>query len=461
MSPNPAPPQPGRILVVEDDRMVRRALVEWLGIAGHTVTEAEDAESALAHCARAAPELVLSDIRMPGLSGLDLLARIRAIDSDLPVVLVTGHGDVPMAVAAMQGGAHDFVTKPYDPDHLAAIIARGLAFRRLRAELAALRSGAAGASPIETRLLGPSRAMEQVRRQALKLAALPVDVLVAGETGTGKDVLAEALHAASPRARGPFVALNCAAIPADLAESELFGHEDGAFTGARAARAGKFEAAQGGTIFLDEIESMPLALQVKVLRVLQERQVERLGSNKPRPLDLRIIAATKADLRKASEDGRFRSDLFYRLAGAELTLPPLRVRDQDALLLFELFASRAARSQNLPVPQLALADREAILAHGWPGNVRELKAVAERFAYGLVEPQGGLARLVAGADAPAASDAGLIPRLEEFERMLIRAALAETGGTVSAAAERLGLPRRTLSDRMARLGMAPPREASS
>ncbi|MCZ8181450.1 MAG: sigma-54 dependent transcriptional regulator [Beijerinckiaceae bacterium] len=458
MSQNPAPPEPGRILVVEDDRMVRRALVEWLGIAGHHVIEAEDGATALAQLPQASPELVLSDIRMPGLSGLDLLARIRAVDPDLPVVLVTGHGDVPMAVAAMQGGAHDFVTKPYDPDHLAAIIARGLAFRRLRAELAALRSDAAGASPIEARLLGPSRAMEQVRRQALKLAGLPVDVLVAGETGTGKDVLAEALHAASPRASRPFVALNCAAIPADLAESELFGHEDGAFTGARAARAGKFEAAQGGTIFLDEIESMPLALQVKVLRVLQERQVERLGSNKPRPLDLRVIAATKADLRKASEDGRFRADLFYRLNGAELHLPPLRLRDQDALLLFELFSSRAARSQNLPVPQLALVDREAILSHAWPGNVRELKAVAERFAYGLVEPQGGLARLLLGADAPAGSEAGLIPRLEDYERMLIRAALAETGGTVSAAAERLGLPRRTLSDRMARLGMAP-REA--
>lgn len=458
MKPNPAPPEPGRILVVEDDRMVRRALVEWLGIAGHHVVEAEDGASALAQMPQASPELVLSDIRMPGLSGLDLLARIRALDPDLPVVLVTGHGDVPMAVAAMQGGAHDFVTKPYDPDHLVAIIARALTFRRLRAELAALRSGSAGASPIEARLLGPSRAMEQVRRQALKLAALPVDVLVVGETGTGKDVLAETLHAASPRARGPFVALNCAAIPADLAESELFGHEDGAFTGARAARAGRFEAAQGGTIFLDEIESMPLALQVKVLRVLQERQVERLGSNKPRPLDLRVIAATKADLRKASEDGRFRADLFYRLNGAELHLPPLRQRDQDALLLFELFASRAARSQNLPVPPLALADREAILAHAWPGNVRELKAIAERFAYGLVEPQGGLARLLAGADAQAAGSVGLISRLEEYERMLIRAALAETGGTVSAAAERLGLPRRTLSDRMARLGMAP-REA--
>ncbi|MCZ8186237.1 MAG: sigma-54 dependent transcriptional regulator [Beijerinckiaceae bacterium] len=460
MSPNPALPEPGRILVVEDDRMVRHALVEWLGIAGHQVVEAEDGASALAQLAQAAPELVLSDIRMPGLSGLDLLARLRAVDPDLPVILLTGHGDVPMAVAAMQGGAHDFVTKPYDPDHLAAIIARGLAFRRLRVELATLRSGTAGANPIEARLLGPSRAMEQVRRQALKLAALPVDVLIAGETGTGKDVLAEALHAASPRAQGPFVALNCAAIPADLAESELFGHEEGAFTGARAARPGKFEAAQGGTIFLDEIESMPLALQVKVLRVLQERQVERLGSNRPRPLDLRVIAASKADLRRASEEGRFRADLFYRLNGAEMQLPPLRMRDQDALLLFELFASRAARSQGLTAPALGLSDRDALLTHTWPGNVRELKAVAERFAYGLVEPQGGLARLLLGAEAPAGEGPGLIPRLEDYERMLIRAALAETGGTVSAAAERLGLPRRTLSDRMARLGMAP-RDAGS
>ena len=454
MSLPSAPSEPGRILVVEDDGMVRHALVEWLGIAGHKVTEAEDAEAALGQIRRAVPELVLSDIRMPGMSGLDLLERVRAFDPDLPVILVTGHGDVPMAVTAMQRGAHDFVTKPYDPAHLAAIITRGLALRRIRAELVCLRSAGAGTGPIEARLIGSSQAMEMVRRQAQKLASLPLDILLVGETGTGKDVLAEALHAASPRGHGPFVALNCAAIPSELAESELFGHEEGAFTGTRGVRVGKFEAAHGGTIFLDEIESMPLALQAKVLRVLQDRQVERLGSNRSRPLDLRVIAATKADLRSAGELGHFRADLFYRLAGAELHLPPLRARDLDALLLFELFVSRAARGQNLQVPALGIADRDAILSHAWPGNVRELKAVAERFAYGLVETSGGLARLLLGARAPEGIALGLIPRLEEFERILIRGALIETGGTISAAAERLGLPRRTLSDRMARLGIA-------
>lgn len=453
-APSPvAMPAPGTILVVEDDRMVRHALVEWLGIAGHQVSEAEDAETALAALARTMPDLVLSDIRMPGMSGLELLDKIRAIDSDLPVVLITGHGDVAMAVAAMRAGAHDFITKPYDPDHLAAIIARGLGYRRLKREVLALRDGVAGADAVEARLIGTSRAMEALRQQVRKLARIPADVLLYGETGTGKDVVAECLHAASARARGPFVALNCAAIPADLAESELFGHEEGAFTGARGARAGKFEAAQGGTLFLDEIESMPLVLQAKVLRVLQERQVERLGSNRMRPLDLRIIAAAKVDLRAASDAGRFRSDLFYRLAGAELTLPPLRARENDALLLFQAFAARAAQAQGLPLPSLTLDDADSLLGHSWPGNVREVKALAERFAYGLVEPGGGLGRMLAGGNLQDQHSGGLIERLEAHERRLIRAALAETGGTVAAAAARLQVPRRTLSDRMAKLGL--------
>lgn len=447
------PPVPGRILVVEDDRMVRRALVEWLGISGHVTSEADNASAALAALDKEKPDLVLSDVRMPGLSGLELLEKLRALDPDLPVVLITGHGDVSLAVAAMRLGAHDFITKPYDPDHLAAIIARALAHQRLRRELHNLREASKGADALETRLIGASRVMEIVRQEARKLARLPTDVLLYGETGTGKDVLAEGLHAISPRSHGPFIALNCAAIPADLAESELFGHEDGAFTGTRGARPGKFEAAQGGTIFLDEIESMPLPLQAKVLRVLQDRQVERLGSNRARPLDIRVISAAKSDLRRASEAGQFRADLYYRLAGAELALPPLREREGDSLLLFSLFAMQAAKAQGLDNPVLSPADADAILLHPWPGNVRELKSLAERFAYGLVAPIGGIAQLLGCGPVASAEATHLVARLETFEKRLIEAALAETGGTVSEAAERLGMPRRTLSDRMARLGL--------
>lgn len=450
---SPAVSVPGRILVVEDDRMVRHALIEWLGISGHATSEAENANVALVMLERDKPDLVLSDVRMPGLSGLELLERLRSFDPDLPVVLITGHGDVPLAVAAMRLGAHDFITKPYDPDHLAAIINRALAHRQLHREVRALRGAVSSSDALDARLIGSSHAMEALRRQARKLARLPADVLLYGETGTGKDVLAECLHAISPRSRGPFVALNCAAIPAELAESELFGHEDGAFTGARGARPGKFEAAHGGTIFLDEIESMPLPLQAKVLRVLQDRQIERLGSNRALPLDIRVISAAKADLRAASEAGRFRADLYYRLAGAELALPPLRERENDALLLFSLFATQAAKAQGLDVPNLPPAEVDAIFTHPWPGNVRELRAVAERFAYGLLDPAGGLAKLLGGAHAPSAESAHLMVRLDAFERRVIEAALTETGGTVSAAAERLGLPRRTLSDRMARLGL--------
>lgn len=440
------------ILVVEDDRMVRCALVEWLEIAGHRAIEAEDATSALAVFGQHHPDLVLSDVRMPGLSGLDLLQRLIALDADVPVVLMTGHGDVPMAVYAMQLGAHDFVTKPYDPEHLAAIIARALRHRNLVREVKTLRENVSGFDTIEMRLIGTSRAMETLKNQARKLAPLPADVLLYGETGTGKEVLAQCLHAMSPRAGKPFIAINCAAIPADLAESELFGHEDGAFSGARGARQGKFEAADGGTLFLDEIESMPAALQAKVLRALQERQVERIGSNRLRPVDIRIIAAAKADLRAESEAGRFRADLYYRLAGAELTLPPLRERDHDALILFGFFASRAAAAQGIEARALSVQDSDAIMQHRWPGNVRELKALAERFAYGLLEP-GGVLRLLTGQATATDEQPSLAARLEAFERRLIEAALTEAAGSVSAAAERLQVPRRTLSDRMARLGL--------
>jgi two-component system C4-dicarboxylate transport response regulator DctD len=444
--PEPAP----RVLVVEDDPLVRRSLADWLGVVGLAVEQVESGAAALARLGGDMPDVVLSDVRMPGMSGIELLAEIQRRDPGLPVVLVTGHGDVPLAVAAMRSGAHDFVTKPYDPDHLLAILLRASRERRLALEITRLRDRLGeGEDAIAATLIGSSRVMEQLRATLRKLAMLPSDVLLYGETGTGKDVAAQALHAASARRKGPFVALNCAAIPMDLAESELFGHEDGAFTGARGARPGKFEAADGGTLFLDEIESMPPALQAKVLRVLQERKVERLGGHRSIPVDIRVIAAAKEDLRTASEAGRFRPDLYFRLAGAEVSLPPLREREEDALLLFNLFASRAAQAQGLPRPMVRPGDAVTLLAHPWRGNVREVKSLAERFAYGLVD--GGLA-----VGLPAAGQ-GLEERLAAYERRLIEAALEACSGSVAAAAEHLGLPRRTLGDRMARLGLERPR----
>lgn len=453
MSASALPSPPPAVLVVEDDPLVRHSLADWLDVIGMVVRQAPTGEAALAAIAECAPDVVLSDVRMPGLSGIDLLPRIAVLAPGIPVVLVTGHGDIPLAVEAMRKGAHDFIAKPYDPDHLLAILLRATRERRLAQEVLQLRAEiAAGADGIEASLIGTSRSMEQLRASVRKLATLPSDVILYGETGTGKDVAAQALHAASARQTGPFIALNCAAIPLDLAESELFGHEEGAFTGARGARPGKFEAAQGGTLFLDEIESMPLALQAKVLRVMQERKVERLGSHRAVSVDIRVIAAAKENLRALSDAGRFRPDLYYRLAGAELTLPPLRARENDAVLLFELFATRAAEAQGLARKPLRPGDVEAILAHPWPGNVRELKSVAERFAYGLLE-NGLLDARGELTGVQEKTGESLEDRLAAFERRVIEAALDGCEGSVAAASERLRVPRRTLSDRMARLGM--------
>lgn len=447
-----AVPSSPHVLLVEDDALLRRSLADWLGILGMTVSLAEEGGQALALLDALTPDVVLSDVRMPGISGLELLAAIQKRDPALPVVLVTGHGDVPLAVSAMRQGAHDFVTKPYDPDHLAAILTRAVRQRRLHAEVEQLRRTVEG-DRLESRLVGASPEMVTLRETIRTLARLPSDVLVYGETGTGKEIVAQSLHALGANSKGPFIALNCAAIPADLAESELFGHEEGAFTGARGARAGKIEAAQGGTLFLDEIESMPPPLQAKLLRVLQDRQVERLGGHRLRAVAFRVVAAAKEDLQAASAAGRFRSDLYFRLSGAEITLPPLRARQGDALSLFVLFAAQAAEAQGLARRALGEADQDAILAYGWPGNVRELKAMAERFAFGLLDRQGGLAGLLFREEAGSAGP-GLAARMADFERRLIEAALAAHGGSVSAAADALRVPRRTLADRMARLGVA-------
>jgi two-component system C4-dicarboxylate transport response regulator DctD len=441
------------VLIVDDEDMVRTALEQWLRLSGFDTATAANAQEALAAIDDRHPHVVLTDVRMPGLSGMDLLRSIAERGLPTEVILITGHGDVPMAVEAMRGGAFDFLQKPYVPDQLVNSIARAAEQARLKRELADLRRRLdGGENELATRLVGTSRVMQELRRSVLELAGIPADVILLGETGTGKEVVARCLHDFSPRAKGPFVAVNCAAIPAELIESELFGHESGSFTGASGQRVGKFEFANGGTLLLDEIESMPLLAQAKVLRVIQEREVERLGSNKQIPLDLRIIAASKVDLNAESQAGRFRADLYYRLNMATLDLPPLRDRGDDCVILFHHFLGEAARRFGRPAPDLHPADINALLSHAWPGNVRELKAAADRFALGLGATGRSIGDIL-GQRVPASSGASLAERVAAYERHLIEAELDRHEDSIAAVAEALQVPRRTLSEKMTRLGV--------
>lgn len=443
------------VLIVDDEEMVRTALEQWLRLSGFETHVATDARAALERLDEIRPHVILSDVRMPGLSGLDLLRKVRERLLPTEVILITGHGDVPMAVEAMRQGAFDFLQKPYVPDELVAILRRAVEQVTLRREVADLRRRLdGGEAELQTRLVGNSPAMETLRRLVRDLATIPTDVIILGETGTGKEVVARCLHDFSPRAKGPFVAVNCAAIPSELIESELFGHEAGAFTGAGAQRIGKFEYASGGTLLLDEIESMPLLAQAKLLRVIQERVVERVGSNRQIPLDLRIVAASKVDLAAESEAGRFRADLYYRLNLATIALAPLRERGEDCILLFHHFLGEAAKRFGRPAPQLHPADIDALVRHGWPGNVRELKAAADRFAIGLDATGRSLAAILGpvARDAPAPSG-GLAERVAAYERHLIEAELTRQNDSIAATAEALQVPRRTLSEKMIRLGV--------
>lgn len=443
------------VLIVDDEEMIRTALEQWLRLSGFATHVATDATSALARLDEIKPHVILSDVRMPGLSGLDLLKKVRERMVPAEVILITGHGDVPMAVEAMRQGAFDFIQKPYVPDELVTSLKRAAEQALLKREIADLKRRLdGGESELALRLVGSSDAVERLRHTVRELAHIPADVIILGETGTGKEVIARCLHDFSPRAKAPFVAVNCAAIPSELIESELFGHETGAFTGAGAQRVGKFEYANGGTLLLDEIESMPLLAQAKVLRVIQERVVERVGSNRQIPLDVRIIAASKVDLGAESEAGRFRADLYYRLNLATITLPPLRARGEDCVLLFHHFLGEAAKRFGRPAPNLHPADLDAIRRYDWPGNVRELKAAAERFAIGLDATGRSLAAIIGPADRdmPEVSG-GLADRVAAYEKHLIETELSRHNDSIAAAAEALQVPRRTLSEKMSRLGV--------
>ena len=434
----------GPVILVDDEAVIRQAVGEWLQLSGYAVTLFDNARDCLASLDADFAGVLISDLRMPGMDGMALLQAVRAMDAELPLIMVTGHGDVPQAVEAMRLGAYDFIEKPVDPERLLETLGRALEKRRLVQENRRLRAQVEHGDALESRLLGVSPAIRTLRRQLLALAQTPVNVLLRGETGSGKEMVARCLHDFGPRAQKPFVALNCAAIPEHLFETELFGHESGAFTGAQGKRVGKLEHADGGTLFLDEIESMPLAQQVKLLRVLQEQRLERLGSNQSIAIDLRVIAATKPDLRDEVRAGRFREDLFYRLNVAELHLPALRERREDIALLFAHFSreagGRLGREATAPTP-LHLAQ---LLSHDWPGNVRELANAAERHVLGLDESP-----LPATAGEPS-----LAELMEAYEAQCLRLALARSGGEIKTAMNLLQLPRRTLNEKMQRHGLA-------
>ena len=431
------------VIVVDDEAPIREAVQQWLTLSGFNVQVFSRAEDCLAQLPEHFPGVIMSDVRMPGMSGLELLARIQALDADLPVILLTGHGDVPMAVDAMREGAYDFLEKPFSPETLVRNLRRALEKRELILENRRLHERADARSQLDATLLGVSPSLQTLRSQVLDLSQLPVNVVIRGETGSGKEMVARCLHDFGPRAKKPFVALNCAAIPEQLFEAELFGHESGAFTGAQGKRIGKLEYAHGGTLFLDEIESMPLAQQVKLLRVLQEQKLERLGSNQCIHVDLRIIAATKPDLLEEARAGRFREDLAYRLNVAQLRLPPLRDRREDIPLLFDHFAQSAAERLGRSVEPLSGAQLGRLLSHDWPGNVRELANVAERQVLGLGEPE------------PEGIEAGqsLAAQQEAFEAHCLKAALTRHKGDIKAVLAELQLPRRTLNEKMQRHGL--------
>ncbi|WP_340115239.1 sigma-54 dependent transcriptional regulator [Pelagibius sp. 7325] len=443
----------GQVFFVDDEEPLRDAVKQGLELCGHPVTCFSSARQAEAQLGRNLYGVLVSDIKMPDMDGLALLRRALEIDPALPVVLVTGHGDVPLAVEAMRAGAYDFIEKPFDTSHLASVVARALEKRRLVLEVRALRQELETGSGLEARLVGRSAAMERLRGQVLALADTDADVLLVGETGAGKEVVARALHDFGGRRDGPFVAINCGAVPAEIIESELFGHVAGAFTGAQKPRTGKLEFADGGTVLLDEIESMPPALQVKLLRAIETRTIERLGSNTPVPLDIRFVAASKDDLAAACRAGRFREDLYYRLNVVSLTLPPLRERREDVPLLFHHLAREARGRYRREIPELDGGLLAALMAHDWPGNVRELRNAADRFVLGLGD-------VVPGGAVPALQESSgrwgqgpLSDRLDAVEKSILEAELRRHGGSLKATYEALGLSRKTLYDKLQRHGL--------
>ncbi len=452
------PADPAVILIVDDHRAVREELAFQLGYDGWQTREAADGPTGLKMAQDPAVDLVLLDVKLPELDGLEVLSRIKAARAELPVVMISGHGDLETAVLAVRRGAYDFLQKPFAADRVALSIRNALKAARLQSENSALRAAIAA----EHQLLGVSPAIETVRALVAKVAPTDVAVLITGDNGTGKELVARQLHLQSRRADGPFLALNCAAIPEDLVESELFGHEKGAFTGAVQARGGAFEQAERGTLFLDEVGDMPLPMQAKLLRALQERVVQRLGAQEVRPVDVRVVAATNQDLVRMVADKTFREDLFYRLHVVRIHVPPLREREGDVTFLADHFVAAAAARNGLPPRRLDPGAITWLCAQPWPGNVRQLKNVVEGAVVLADGPEVTRADLQAVAlPAPARDGAETdwfrFDKLDDFraatEKEFLRRKLLEFGGNIKRTAEHIELQRSNLYKKLERYGL--------
>lgn len=433
------------VLIVEDDPHVLLGCQQALALEDIPCVGVGSAE-ALERVGDNFAGIVISDIRLPGIDGLELLTRLKARDRSLPVVLITGHGDISMAVGAMQKGAYDFMEKPFSPERLVDVARRALEQRGLAREVSSLRRQLAERDSLEGRIIGRSPAMQHLRELIANVADTSANVLIEGETGTGKELVARCLHDFSRRHTHQFVALNCGGLPENLFESEIFGHEANAFTGAGKRRIGKIEHAHEGTLFLDEVESMPMNLQIKLLRVLQERTLERLGSNQSVAVDCRVIAATKSDLDELGRANQFRSDLYYRLNVVTLELPPLRERREDILQLFEHFLQQSSLRFDRAAPELDNQTLSNLMSHDWPGNVRELRNVAERFALGLPAFK--------KSSGNAAQGLGFAEAVEAFERNLLGDALQRSGGNLTQASQELGMAKTTLFDKVKKYGLS-------
>jgi two-component system NtrC family response regulator len=445
-----------RVLVVDDEPAQLELIGGFLAKRGFEVVQAGNGSEALARFGREPFDLVLTDQKMPGLSGLELIEKVKAQNPETPVIVMTAYGTIETAVAAIRAGATDYLTKPLNLDELLHRLHQVRERQRLLAENRELRQALQERHRVEG-IIGESGRMQEVLSLVRRVAPSDATVLIRGESGTGKELIARAIHYASPRASGPLIAVNCAALPEGLLESELFGHEKGAFTGAVAARKGRFEMADGGSLFLDEIGDLPLHLQVKLLRVLQEREIERVGSSRPISVNARLLAATHRDLEALVKAGSFRDDLYYRVNVVTVSLPPLRERREDIPPLIDHFVRKFSAANGKAIQGLSREARDLLLRYDYPGNVRELENIIERAVVLTRDSVIGRADLPLSVQEPGAEpsgNGGLTAAAEGLERRMIREAMARSGGVQTRAAEALGISERVLRYKLRKYGLS-------